>query len=383
MRFFPAVEGARAVAAVAVLLVHVAFVSGLTVSSGAVGDFTARSEIGVGVFFVISGFLLYRPWARAHLTGAEPPALGRYLKRRLLRIVPLYSVVLLATLILVPAARPKDALDAVLLLLFGQVYRGQTVFLGVPQAWSLDIEMAFYLALPVYAAVMLRVGARLGSAQRAEWWGIGSLYAAGLGLRVLLEATSPVPWKVWHGFLPVWSDLFALGFALAVLSVRWERAPATRRVGRPLGVLACWSVAALAYLVLARVVGLGRGPLYERSTGQALAEELLWGLFAVALLLPAVAGSPRPLRARPVALLGLISYGVYLWHQLVVQMLLQHTGWHLFRIPFGTFFVAVLALTVLLATLSYRLVERPGIALGRAPMQKRRERLAGVSPADG
>ena len=185
--FFPAVEGARAVAALGVLLVHVAFVSGVTPGAGAVGDYTARAEIGVGVFFVISGFLLYRPWARAHLTGQTPPALGRYLVRRLLRIVPLYWAVLATTWLLVPASRPHDVLDAVLLPLFGQVYRGQTVFLGVPQAWSLCVEMAFYLALPLYAALVGRVGRRWGAPQWAEWCGIAVLYACGLGARALLR----------------------------------------------------------------------------------------------------------------------------------------------------------------------------------------------------
>src|ERR1700710_648212 len=121
--FFPAVEGLRAVAALLVVLVHVAFVAGLTSSPGGTGAYTARAEVGVGVFFVISGFLLYRPWVLAHRDGAAGPPLARFLVRRALRILPLYWVALAVTWLLVPRSRPKDLLDAVLLPLLGQVYR--------------------------------------------------------------------------------------------------------------------------------------------------------------------------------------------------------------------------------------------------------------------
>ena len=67
---FPAFDGLRAIAAITVLGVHSAFVSGLTSRDPAVGIYTARLEAGVAVFFLISGFLLYRPFVVAHLRGA-------------------------------------------------------------------------------------------------------------------------------------------------------------------------------------------------------------------------------------------------------------------------------------------------------------------------
>ncbi len=379
--FFPAIEGLRAVAALLVVAVHVSFVSGLTTASGATGAFTARAEVGVGVFFVISGFLLYRPFAAAHLEGGSAPPLGRFLVRRAFRVLPLYWVVLAVTLWLVPSSRPRDLVDALLLPLLGQVYRGQTVYLGVPQAWSLCIEVVFYVALPGYAWLVGRA-CRSGAAstrltrEQGEWAAVGLLYATGLGFRWLFEATSVVPWKVWHGFLPVWFDLFALGFALALLSVRWRRGS-----GPPpflcstAGAVACWAAAGTVYVVLALGVGLGRNPLDQRATGQAVVEEVLWGLIAVLLALPAVAGAPRWLTVRPVALLGLVSYGIYLWHQGVVAFLLAHTGWDLFHAPLASFGLVVLVLTVLLAALSYRGVERPGIRVGhglRGPLSSSR-----------
>lgn len=390
--YFAGVEGLRAVAAVLVLLVHVSFVSGLTPSPGATGDFTARAEVGVGVFFVISGFLLYRPWAVAHLRAEPGPEVTRFLLRRALRILPLYWVVLAVTLLLVPSSRPRDGLDALLLPLLGQVYRDQTVFLGVPQAWSLNVEVMFYLALPAYALLLGRLTrlervSALGrrGRLRVELAAVAVLYAAGLLARFLFEVTEPVPFPVWHGFLPVWFDLFALGFALALLSAWYGTAgprTARRRTARwdmvrqrpALLTGSCWSAAAVTYVVLARGIGLGRDPIFDRGAGQAVAEQVLWGLFAVLLMLPAVLGTPRVLTLRVVAFLGLVSYGIYLWHQVVVATIVDHTSWDLFRAPFSQLLPVVLLITAAVAAVSYRFVERPAIALGH--------RLPRRSPVD-
>jgi peptidoglycan/LPS O-acetylase OafA/YrhL len=364
--YFPGVEGLRAVAALLVLCTHVGFVSGLNTSPGVLGALTARAEVGVGVFFVISGFLLYRPWAAAHLRGEPGPPLGPFLLRRLLRILPLYLLVLATTVALVPSARPQDGWDLLLLPLLGQVYRHQTVYLGIPQAWSLCVELAFYLTLPLWAGFVGRQRLSASRQFRREVWCIVGLLVTGLVSRYVLEVTEPVPRAVWHGFLPVWFDLFALGFLLAVLSVRWSgtAADTRRRIGR-WTTATCWSLAALLYFVLATQVGLGRTPLYERTPGQAVAEEVLWGAIAFLLLLPAVLGNPRPLLWRPVALVGLASYGVYLWHQLVVRELLDLSGRELFQVPFLPFLAVVLLVTVALAAVTYSAVERPAVRWGR------------------
>jgi len=65
---FPSFDGLRALAALSVLLHHVAFASGITTGSR-FGPYTARFDVGVAVFFLISGFLLYRPFVAARLAG--------------------------------------------------------------------------------------------------------------------------------------------------------------------------------------------------------------------------------------------------------------------------------------------------------------------------
>ena len=89
-------DGLRAIAALLVVVVHVGAASGFTFRSS-LGQYTSRGEIGVSVFFLISGFLLYRPFAAAALAGRPGPNVRSYLVRRALRIVPLYWVALVVT----------------------------------------------------------------------------------------------------------------------------------------------------------------------------------------------------------------------------------------------------------------------------------------------
>src|SRR3954469_5892404 len=90
---FPCLDGLRAIAALSIVLTHVAFASGAN-SPNILGSFFARMDGGVAVFFVLSGFLLYRPFVVAHLHGRPRPAAGPFLWRRFLRIYPAYWVVL-------------------------------------------------------------------------------------------------------------------------------------------------------------------------------------------------------------------------------------------------------------------------------------------------
>ena len=92
-RQFPCFDGLRAIAVVLVLLLHTAWISGFTLRSS-LGIYTARLEIGVSIFFLISGFLLYRPFVLSHLTGERSPNTRRFWQRRLLRIVPAYWLAL-------------------------------------------------------------------------------------------------------------------------------------------------------------------------------------------------------------------------------------------------------------------------------------------------
>ena len=116
-------------------------------------------------------------------------------------------------------------------------------------------------------------------------------------------------------------------------------------------------------------LGISRLPLYRISPDLNIARQALYAVFAFFLLAPAVFGAQERglirwlLRNRVVAATGIVSYGIYLWHQAWVTMFLRWTHDALFTVPFWEVFVVVLALAVAAASGSYLLFERPILRL--------------------
>src|SRR6476659_3734388 len=88
--YFPAMDGYRALAALSVLVAHVALFSGVVNRNRTLAPYLARADVGVSIFFLLSGFLLYRPFVAAHLSARSAGSLGGYARRRALRIIPAY-----------------------------------------------------------------------------------------------------------------------------------------------------------------------------------------------------------------------------------------------------------------------------------------------------
>lgn len=107
-------------------------------------------------------------------------------------------------------------------------------------------------------------------------------------------------------------------------------------------------------------------------------------MFGFFLLLPAVFGDQRTgavrwlLACRPMALIGLVSYGIYLWHQLVVRQLQAWTSWKVLHAPFLWLLVTAVVVTIAVSTVTYLLIERPGIAVGHRWLRRQRERAAHI-----
>ncbi|HEY5334531.1 MAG TPA: hypothetical protein VIJ71_00760, partial [Mycobacteriales bacterium] len=111
--------------------------------------------------------------------------------------------------------------------------------------------------------------------------------------------------------------------------------------------------------------------------------QFLYGLFAFMLLMPAVFGPPgrglvrRLLVSRLLSLLGLISYGIYLWHQLVIAEVQKYVpSWRVLDSPYPQLAGTVLGIATAVSVVTYLLVERPGIALGHRRLLRQRERAA-------
>jgi len=401
-RHFACFDGLRAIAAVSVLLLHTAWVSGFTMRSS-LGAYTSRLEIGVSVFFLISGFLLYRPFAVSHLSGRTPPNSRKFWERRLLRIVPAYWLALTVLTIVGAVSLGPGWQGVASHYLFLQIYFPSQVFNGITQAWSLCTEMSFYFFLPFYAAVVVfRRSSRTHQLVR-ELIGVAVLYVFSFGFRYWVFhlpiitvkngkfvaicsphcGTSPLLSSLLPDWLPSYLDLFALGMLLAVASA-WmaEHGREPPWLRHRLMPWISWAAAAATFLLVSHVVS-NHSILYFVTPTVNLERQALYGLFAFFLLLPAVFGPQdrtlvrRLLRSWPMASLGVISYGIYLWHLDLIGQVTNWTGWHKGAIPYWMLASAVFGVTVAIASASYFGLERPVLRVkGRISWWDRKPRTS-------
>jgi peptidoglycan/LPS O-acetylase OafA/YrhL len=374
---FPLFDSLRALAALSILLLHGTGRAGILLDTP-LHPFLANLYFGVAVFFVISGFLLYRPFVRAHVAGARSPDVRRYALRRLLRIVPAYWAALTAVGVVLASSVVFDPANAFLLYGFGQIYKSSTSFLGIGAAWSLCVEMTFYAMLPAFALAVRRLPGRTPEAAlRNHAAALGVLAVVGMAWTAWAVGRSDInstAAKPLLNVLPAYLDTFALGMGLAVVSVwlaehadRPRLAAALERHGDT-----AWLVALGLWLVS---IPVARDPEYVPMSGAAyVVKHVLFGLAAAAVVLPAVAGRPsvgrvrRLLAHRWLLWIGLISYGVYLYHQ-PVYALLSKVGYGADRLPGSAALLVdvglALVLTIAVAAASYYVVERPAMNLRR------------------
>jgi peptidoglycan/LPS O-acetylase OafA/YrhL len=381
---FALVDSLRAIAVLCVLSYHVTLISG-ELNRPVIGDlFPVLSNQGLTLFFAISGFLLYRPFVAARHAGARRPSLRRYGRRRVLRIVPAYWVAL-TVLAIFPGIVGVFSGHGWRYYLFLQGFSSSTVVSGIPSAWSLSAEVSFYIALPLWAVVIGRLHRFLVRTRWPQWELVALAAVAMGGIVVQLLASRLIVSSLLVTTLAGESTWFALGMALAVISVAetaCPRPPAAIRFVAEHGDL-CW-LGALACLIGAVAV-LHPGGLFniivslrtKQPPARTIGAILLTGGFCVLLMTPALFGEQaggvarRVLACRGLLSLGVISYGVYLYHLTIAELLgessdpahfrasgvgLNLGGTHLRTI---VLFAATLVVSVVVATISYRLVELP------------------------
>jgi peptidoglycan/LPS O-acetylase OafA/YrhL len=369
---FPLFDSLRSIAALAIVLHHtVLFVPG-AMPDRLVTPAT-RLDLGVTVFFLISAFLLYRPFVKARRSGGGPPPALAYAWHRFLRIAPAYWVALTAIAIWIGLRAAQSPERVGLIYGFGAGFVEDPVF-TMPQAWSLTVEVCFYAFLPLWAlgvaALMRRAGRDSLAIEVAALLVLVAISTAFKGWVISTDAHQGLTAE--RRAFPVYLDQFALGMLLAVASV-WigERASSPRpvRLIERAPALA-WLGAAAAFTAICA----GFGPGGNRVTQSGLAyltTHWLSAAVAFCLLLPAVFGDHatglvrRFLATRAMLWLGLVSYGVFLYHWAVM---LQLREWDVRpggpAAYFGWTLLAVLG-AVLLAALSYYLVERRALSLKR------------------
>jgi peptidoglycan/LPS O-acetylase OafA/YrhL len=348
MRSIPALDGTRALAAFLVVVTHVGFQSGMT-STGVLGALVARGDIGVAVFFVLSGFLLTRSWI-----GPRPPGARAYGMTRAARILPAYWLAL-AGVIALGSGEPSTGAIATNVLVL-QAYTLD--FLpGFTQTWSLTTEVTFYLALPLLILPLRRA--------RARWPWIWMLAGTGLlctGIAAAQERTALGMSILGH------LGWFAAGLALAVTERQLADGQMPDALARAVHLVRtdpATVVAALGALLLVAATPLaGPRDLMPAGPGTAVVKELLYLVFALGLTAVAIWGDPtrwpsRVLGSRAGRWLGSISYGVFLWHLLVLEGIARLVGIPLFGGHMLFLLISVLVVSVGLGWLSRVAVEDP------------------------
>ncbi len=214
----------RGIAAASILVFHAWLFAGPDtthgVDFGLASKFFFNLQTGVTLFFVLSGFLLFRPFAAAVMRKRSPPSVGAYFRNRALRILPAYWVILLA----VAALRDHELLRSpgklAATMFLAQDYVPSYLGAGILPAWSLAIEAVFYIAVPLLAmsaALAARRGIRPGTAVLIP---IAFMFSLGIVSKVIERVVDLGP--VWQSIFPIRADWFTAGMLLAVVRVRWE-----------------------------------------------------------------------------------------------------------------------------------------------------------------
>lgn len=348
--------GVRAVAALLVMATHAAYGTG-TYNRGYVGLMFARMEIGVAIFFVLSGFLLFGPWVRATAAGAAAPSVRRYAVNRVRRIMPAYVVTVLAVYLLYSFrdVHPNPGhtwsglvRNLTLTQIYSDAYLRAYLHQGLSQMWSLAVEVAFYATLPILAYLLLTVlcGRR---------WRPGLLLAA----LAVLAAASPTWLVVLHttdllpesagGWLPHYLIWFVGGMMLAVLNVNGFRCYAA----------AVLPLAAAGYLVVSTPIA-GETSVVTLDLGQDIAKVMCYGAVATLVVAPLALRDTglysRALGSRPMVWLGEISYEIFLVHVVVMEIVMVSVlRWPLYTGSVLVLFALTFAFSVPVALLLHML----------------------------
>ncbi|MCH9668324.1 MAG: acyltransferase [Actinomycetia bacterium] len=355
--------GIRAVAALLVVLTHAAYTTG-KYPQGYLGLVYSRMEIGVPIFFVLSGFLLFAPWVKAVAQAERAPSVRRYAWHRVRRIMPAYVVTVLAAYLLyhfrTAGPNPGHTWEGLFRnLTLTQIYTDDYLYSflhqGLTQMWSLAVEVAFYVALPFLAYLLLVLLCR----RRWRPWlllaGLAGLALVSPAWLILVHNTDFLPdgARLW---LPGYLIWFVGGMVLAALQPLGMRAYA----------LVCVPLAIVSYFIVSTPIA-GEPTTSPAELREALFKIAFYGAIATLVVAPLALRRPgeasgsqdglyiRVMGSRPMVFLGEISYEIFLIHLITMELVMVE----ILRFPIYTgsvwlLFSVTLVVTVPLAWLLHR-----------------------------
>ena len=375
---FPVLDTMRAVGALAVLTTHTAFQAGDYLRFGVFGSLLSRLDIGVALFFVLSGFLLARPWLARAATRSPGPDLGRYYFKRVLRIYPVYVVTVVVAFTTIKVNHGRSFGEWVTTLLLGDSYVASRLNQGLTQMWSLSVEVAFYVVLPIVMWLAIGTGRVLRAARVlvvlggltavTVWWHLGLAGA-------ITPHTSGNPMMWLPGYL-VW---FAVGIGFALAHVLGQAAARPSALVRGLWSLGsmpgvCWVLAGGLMLVAASPIA-GPTLLFVATPGQSLTKHLLYAAIAGLAVLPGIfgpAGSSyaRALSWAPLRHVGHISYGIFCIHLPILYGVMAVADYQLFEGHGLQIWALTLVPSLVAAEALYRVVELPFMRLRNVGLRR-------------
>jgi peptidoglycan/LPS O-acetylase OafA/YrhL len=349
-------ESLRGVGAIAVLTAHVYGIAhgynpAALLNHGIGGFLFSFALFMFFMFFALSGYLLYRPFALRAFGGGGPINVARYAHNRAVRVLPLYFSAVVIMLLFTQSGGT-----------WGQWWRFGTLTENYFTAtagtvdgplWSLAVELTFYIVLPILAWLVARLAR--GSMRRAVAV-LLALGAASVWVRVHFYLSVFVGQDSrWDWNLASFLFAFVVGMLLALLRIHWDRG-APRWSRGVLGHSLTWLAGSVAlWLIVTR--NLRWDPIL------APAAFLLVGACALPLRQSRLL---RGLDWRWVVGIGIASYSLYVWHFPVVARIWEST--HVSAIVLEAI---TLPLCVAIALGSYRLIE--------APFLRRRRRWSSVT----
>ncbi len=332
----------------------------------------------VAWFFVLSGFIIFLPFARAAIDRGRAQTARGFLIRRAIRIVPLYYVAILLVWTWRYIGTRSNWLDLLEHLSFTQIFDRERIFYTIGPAWSLSVEVIFYLFVAAFGPLTHLACTRLA--------GRGARTALLLGATAPLVAASLL-YKWWAFFVahipetdyPVYFgplaklDTFALGMLLAIAVVALSNRPA------PSGVfLLGMRLVGAAVIAAAFVFRLSSDPI-------SVYFHTLSGTAFFLVLASTTLGAPRSRWNRALGhpvfgYLGLTSYSLYLWHEpILIELGKRHLLIREAPAVFPANALILCLLSLAAASIIYYAVEQP--ALNLRHLFTREGRLAEYYPA--
>ena len=376
------------------------------------GSVVYAGAAGVTLFFVLSGFLLFMPYARALLVEHTSwPSARRFYLRRVFRIIPAYYACLFL-LVLINHRQylePAHWKELALFLTFFMESSSITYQQVNGPFWTLGVEWQFYMLLPLIALAIGFIVLRLfkgGSMKQRLWrvvpclaaliaWGVFSRFY-GNYFAIRPSKTFLVPRSVLnvilfftYGSYGKFLEDFGIGMLISLLFIYAQQVSAEGKFNRGARRLTPWlwgtGIIVLVFLAMWRF---NQGQT-AWSFLQPLNSQFIWwgelgfslgfGLCIFAILFGAPA-LKRPFEWRPLRWIGLISFSLYMWHLPLLIFFMTNVenhlqGWNP-AAAFSLYWLWAFLVIIPFSALSYLLVEKPGMAFGEKlwrRLEKRRQ----------